>query len=198
VLSVEGSATTSAENGDKPLPFLTGAHFGRNALIQTLASSRVAIAFLPSILVQLDHDTRLEIMRISLTKDGNETGEAMRGRSAAVRLLAGRMFVSHTWGQANAAFTIATAQGDLFTGSNSLFCVESSQGKTRVTCVSGTVGFRPHEGGAEMRIPPGFFGEWSSQASSIAAAETDARGQEDLQEALEVERRLRGLLGKTR
>jgi hypothetical protein len=184
------------DGGRKLLPITPGAHPGANALIQTSASSRVAIALLPSILLQLDHDTRLEITRISVAKDGNETGDAMRGRYATVRLLAGRMFVSHSWGQANAAFTVTTARGNLFTGSNSLFCVEADENKTRVTCATGTVVFRPRDGGAETRVWPGFFGEWPSQKSSVVAAETDARGQEDLQATMAIEQRLKGLISK--
>ena len=196
VLSVDGSAMVSEDGGRKFLPFLPGAHPGPNALIQTSANSRTAIEILPNILIQLEHDTGIEIVRIAVTKDGNETGNAMRGRSAAIKFLAGRAFVSHTWGEASSGFTVATPQGDLVTNSNSLYCLESDERRTRITCVNGTVRFQPHDASAASSIRGGFLGEWPSPTTGIIAAETDTRGQDDLQEALAVEQKLRRLISR--
>jgi hypothetical protein len=198
VLSVEGSATLGDETGRNFIPLRPAAHAGAGKMIETSGSSRVSIVLLPNILVQLGPNTRLEIMRIAVAKDGNETGNAMLGRYADVKLLSGRMFVSHGWGEATAKFTVVTAHGELVTTSNSLFCIESDEKKTRVTCASGTVGFRARKSDETTRIPPGFLGEWPSVDSSIIAAETDAHGQEDLQEALEVEQKLRGSMSRMR
>lgn len=160
--------------------------------------SRAAISLLPNLLVQLDGNARLEILRLAITKDGNETGGAMRGRYADVRLPTGRMIASHVWGEAMAIFTVSTSQGELVTTSNALFSIESDDRKTRVTCVSGSVGFRGREGEVATDIPPGFVGEWSGSGTSLIAAETDARAQDDLQEGLETEENLRLLSSKNR
>lgn len=198
VLSVDGVATVGATGGGEFLPLLPGAHPGKGAIIETAASSRAVIALLPNVLIQLDPGARIEIIRLGIAKDGNETGSAMRGRYAEVKLLSGRVFVSHDWGEAIAQFTVSTPQGTLTTSSNALFCLHSEAERTRVTSVSGTVGFRPSADAAATAIPPGHLGEWSAAASTVVAAETDARGQADLEQALEVEEKLRALRERIR
>ena len=188
----------NANAREQSVPLLPGAHPGKSDILEMTGSSRAAISLLPNLLVQLDRNARLEIQRLAITKDGNETGGAMRGRYAEVKLLTGRMFASQAWGEAIAKFTVLTAQGELVTTSNALFCVEADGQKTRVTCVSGSVEFRGRDAETSTRIPPGFVGEWSASSSSLVAAESDARGQEDLQEGLEVEERLRALSSQNR
>lgn len=198
VLAVNGPATISASGRGQPVPLVPGARPGKGEIVETTGPSRAAVALLPNLLIQLDRDARLEIIRLAITKDGNETGAAMQGRYANVRLLNGRMFASQVWGEAMAKFNVITSQGQLLTTSNSLFCIETDEHKTRVTCVSGSVGFRPRESEADTQIPPGFVGEWSGSRTSLATAETDARGQEDLQAGLEIEETLRALSGQNR
>ncbi|MEY2518655.1 MAG: hypothetical protein QOF24_414 [Verrucomicrobiota bacterium] len=193
VLSVEGAATVSLDGGQIFSPLLAGAHPGKRNLIQTSASSRASIALLPNILLQLEPDTRLEIMRIAMTKDGNETGDSIRGRYAGVKLLSGRLVASHVWGEANADFTIETPNGGLVAKSNCLFSLQVDEHATRLTCASGTVGFAPRKGGAVVAIAPGFIGEWSANSTSLIPGESEARGQKDLEEALAIEQKLRAL-----
>jgi hypothetical protein len=70
--------------------------------------------------------------------------------------------------------------------------------KTRVTCASGWVEFRPLTEAKATRIPPGSVGQWPSGTSSITNADTDPVAQEDLQQAVEVEQMLRGLVAAKR
>jgi hypothetical protein len=198
VLAVEGPALVLVNARGKPGPLVSGAHPGKGDVLEMTGSSRIALALLPNLLIQLDGNARLEIVRLTITKDGNETGGAMRGRSAEVRLARGRMIVSQVWGEAMAIFTIMTSQGELVTTSNALFLIESDDQKTRITCASGSVGFRPRESGEVTDIPPGFVGEWSGSGPSVVAAETDARAQNDLEEGLETEEKLRLLSSKNR
>jgi hypothetical protein len=198
VLSVDGPAVISSDIPGQFVPLASGAHAGKGQIVETPNSSRASIALLPNLLVQLDPDARLEIVRLAMTKAGNETGSSILNRSADVKLIKGRMFASHDWGEAIARFRIVTPHGELVTASNALFCVEADQQKTRVTCVSGSVELRARDADTTTRIPPGFVGEWSAATSNLIAAETDARAQEDLQEGLEVEQKLRGLISKNR
>jgi len=69
-------------------------------------------------------------------------------------------------------------------------------GKTRVTCVSGWVEFRPSDSPASTRVPPGSIGQWPVKDANVTAADADPRGQEDLQQATELEQKLRELAGK--
>jgi hypothetical protein len=197
ILASEGLVTTSNIGGTSA-PLTPGAHPGMGEILETTGASRVAIALLPNLLVQLEPGTRLEIVRLAITKDGNETGAAMQGRYAEAKLLKGRMFVSQVWGEALAKFIVKTSQGELVTTSNALFDVEDDADKTRATCVSGSVGFQPRATQSVMRIPPGFVGQWSGTNSILVAAETDERAQESLIQGLEIEQKLRQLTSEKR
>jgi hypothetical protein len=193
VLFVEGAVTVTTDGGRTLSPLQPGIKPGKGSVIQTSSSSHASIALLPNIHLQLEPDTRLEIARIAMTKDGNETGDAMRGRYARVKLLSGRLVASHNWGEANAEFSIATSQGDLVARSNCLFTLQSDEHAVRLTCASGRVDFRPGNGAAVVAVAPGFIAEWAANSSSLTPAESEARGQKDLEEALAIEQNLRVL-----
>lgn len=171
---------------------------GRHAIVRSASDSRLALALVPNCLSLLDQNSSLEIVRLSITKDGNETGEDMRARSAEIKLITGRLFVSNVWGEAQARLVIATGNGEVSTPSNTSFWVEFSEGKTRVTCVSGWVEFRPSDSPVSTRVPPGSIRQWPAKDSNITAADADLRGQEDLQRATELEQKLRELADKKR
>ena len=175
-----------------------GMHPGEGDIMEMTDSSQATLSLLPNLLVQLDRNARVEIVRLAITKEGNETGAAIRGRYADVRLLSGRMFASQAWGEAIAKFSVRTSQGELVTTSNALFCLEADEHKTRVTCVSGFVSFQPTSAKATTRIPPGFLGEWSGVDSTLVAADSDERAQETLIEGLAIEQKLRQLSSKNR
>lgn len=139
----------------------------------------------------------MEIIRLAITKDGNETGDDMRARSAEIKLTKGRILISHSWGQARARLSLRTPDGEVTTPSNALFIVQREQQKTRVTCASGWVEFRPG-GAAATRIPPGSVGEWPSATSNVNNAEADPAAQEDLGRAIEAEQILRKLAAQKR
>jgi FecR protein len=196
-LAVEGQGTSSSNARQKSAALAPGVHAGKGETIEIADSSRAAIALLPNLLVQLDDNAHVEILRLAITKDGNEIAP-MQARYADVKIMRGRMFVSQSWGEAIAKFTVTTPHGELITTSNALFCVEPDEAKTRVTCVSGSVGWRRGEADAINRIAPGFVVELSGAASNKVAAEGDPRGQETLQEGLEIEEKLRSLISQNR
>ena len=198
VLFVDGQPAVDRGSRGNLIPLTTGFHPGRGDIIESHGTSRTGLSLLPNLLVQLDGGARMEIIRLALAKDGNETGSAMRGRFAEIKLSAGRIFVSHSWGEALARFSLATSEGEVSTPANALFIVQSDQQKTRVTCVSGWVEFKPPGAVTATRIPPGSVGEWPSQAANLSKAEADPVAQEDLQQAIEVEQMLRGLAAAKR
>jgi prepilin-type processing-associated H-X9-DG protein len=198
VLFVDGHATIDRGSRGKLSPLTADLQPGRGDSLQTPASSRAALCLLPNLLMQLDRGARMDITRLALTKDGNETGSNMRGRFAEIRLGNGRILVSHVWGEAFARFSVVTPHGEVATPSNALFIVEAEQQKTRVTCASGWVEFQPSGAAAGTRIPPGSFGQWPSAAPNLTQAEADPVAQDDLQQAVEVERILRNLAAQKR
>jgi hypothetical protein len=198
VLFVDGGPTIDRGSHGNLIPLKADFHPGRGDALETPGASRAGLSLLPNLLVLLDRGARVDILRLALTKDGNETGNDMRGRFAEIKLSRGRIFVSHSWGEAQARFSLTTSEGEITTPSNALFIVQSEERKTRVICASGWIEFRPASATTATRIPPGSVGQWSSGASSVTNADTDALAQEDLQQAVEVEQMLRGLVASKR
>jgi hypothetical protein len=198
ILSLEGSATISLDGGRTFSALRAAQHPGSHAIVRSASDSRLALALVPNCLAFLDQNSSLEIVRLSMTKDGNETGDDMRARSAETKLINGRLFVSNVWGEAQARLVVSTGNGEVSTPSNTSFWVEFTDGKTRVTCVSGWVEFRPSDSPASTRVPPGSIGQWPAKDANVTAADADPRGQEELQHATELEQKLRDLSGKTR
>jgi hypothetical protein len=191
VLFVDGPATIDRGSRGKSIPLTAEIHPGRTDILETPGTSRAELSLLPNLLIQLDRGARLEIVRLALTKNGNETGNDMRSRFAEVKLGNGRILVSHVWGEALARFSVATLHGEVATPSNALFIVESNQQKTRVTCASGWVEFRPSGAATGTRIPPGSVGQWPSAAPNLSRGDADPVAQEDLQQSVELEQILR-------
>lgn len=198
ILSLDGSAEISSDDGRTFSPLRLSDTPGKGAIVRTARNARLSLALLPNCLVRLDPDSSVEIGRLALTKDGNETGADMLGRSADIKLSSGRILVSHSWGEALAHFGLATAGGEVTTPSNALFIVRSDGRETRVTCASGWVEFRPTSAAAATRIPPGSVGRWPSSGPNVSKAEDDPVAQEDLHQAIEAEQTLRTLAARKR
>jgi hypothetical protein len=193
VLLVHGQPFVDRGSGKKRIPLTADFQPGRGDTVETPGSSRTGLSLLPNLLVLLDREARMEIIRLALTKDGNETALDMRGRFAEIKLSQGRIFVSHSWGEARARFSLTTPEGEVTTPSDALFIVQSEQQKTRVTCAAGWVEFQPSGAATATRIPPGSVGQWPASASNLSEAESDPSAQENLQQAIDVEQMLRGL-----
>ena len=198
ILSIEGKASYSTDGGRTFVALDATRHPGKGDILQTDSNSQLSFALLPNCLLQLHPESSAQIVRISLTKDGNETGSDVLARLAEIKLQSGRLLVSHVWGEARASLTVATNNGHVSTPSNALFWVDCAEGKTRVTCATGWVEFRPSDAADSTRIPPGSIGQWPAANANVTAAETDPRGQDDLLKATEIEKKLRDLASRTR
>ena len=198
VLAIDGPAQISSDGGRTFVELRPTGTPGKGEVLRTDSKSRLSLAVLPNCLVYLDRDTEIEIVRLNLVKDGNETGSDIRGRLAELRLIKGRIFVSHLWGEAPARLAIFTSDGEVSTPTNAAFWVEFAEAKTRVTCVSGWIEFRPAGAPDSTRIPPGSVGQWPSADATISTAEADSRGQDDVQKAIQLEQQMRALLSQKR
>jgi hypothetical protein len=198
VLFLDGEIRLDRGSRGNLIPLSLDLHPGRGDTVEAQAQSRAGFALLPNLLVQLEQGTAIKIKRLELTKDGNETGSDMQARLAEIELSKGRILVSHSWGEALARFSLTTPEGELTTPSNALFVVQAEPQKTKVTCASGWLEFRPIGTANATRIPPGSTGEWTPVASNMTPAETDPVAQEVLQQAIEMEQLLRKLLAQKR
>ncbi|MFN2623424.1 MAG: FecR domain-containing protein [Chthoniobacterales bacterium] len=198
VLSLEGPASISVNDGRTFSEFRPAQNPGSHAVLRTSPGSQLSLALLPNCLVHLEENTCLAIVRLALTKDGNETGDDMQARLAEARLINGRIFVSHVWGETRARLAVSTANGEVSTPSNAAFWIECADGNTRVTCASGWVEFHPSGAAKSTRVPPGSIGQWPSASGNITAADGDPRGQDALEQAAELEQKLRDLAVRKR
>ena len=163
-------------------------------IIRTESESGASIALLPNALVQLAETTKLEILALTITKDGNETEDPMRERFAHIKLWRGAIFFSHERNDtARAELRITTSQGEATTGASALCKLEAGNHHARLTSVSGQILFWQNESARAEQIPPGNVGEWNSGIATLVSVVTDRPGQEDVNEAIEVEQKLRAL-----
>ena len=198
VLSTEGAAEINSGPGRSFAPLQLTDHPGKRSVLRTASGSRVVLAPLPNSVVQLEGNSTLEIVRLVLTKDGNETGADMRARYVDLTLTSGRILASHAWGEATARFTVATAHGQLTVVSDALFWVESDAARTRITCASGSLGFQPSGTSTTTRVSSGFVAESSGTTLNVTPADADAESQERVVEALQIEQPLRDLAARNR
>ena len=194
-LEMHGTVSVQSDRNSPEIPLDGNATLAVGAIVRTESASDASIALLPNALVRLTENTKLEILSLSLAKDGNETEDPMLDRSAHVKLWRGAIFLSHQRrGTARAELRITTSQGEATTGSLAIGKLEAGNHHVRLTSVSGQIVFLPREGNKAEQIPPGNVAEWNSGVPSLAPAATDRLGQEDSQQALEADRELRALL----
>ncbi len=193
VLSFDGPRALYRNLGPELWPVRFDTHVGAGAVLVTGPESAISLALLPNTLAQLREGSELEIVELSVNKDGNETGDAMRERVAHVRLLRGSMIVSQEgMGLAEPTLVIDTPHGTFSPDYDGLFSVQCYDHVSRVVCVTGAMSFQPAGSKAASSVDPGFAAEWGSEQAKTFAAETDERAQTDVAEALIAEQRLRG------
>lgn len=193
-LAARGTVTVQKDRYSPETPIKENAHLALGTIVRTEADSRVSIALLPNALVQLAENTKLEILSLTLAKDGNETDGPMGDRFVQVKLWRGAAFFSHIRPDtARAELRISTSQGEAMTGSGALFKLDTGNHHARLTSVSGQILFRVEADVQATQIPPGNIGEWNSGKATLVPAETDRIGQQDVLEAVDVEQQLRDL-----
>ncbi len=171
----------------------------RGDVVKTSPVGEAAIALLPNALIQLHQATELEIGALSLAKDGNETGEAMRRRVAHSALRRGSLTVAHERLDVAAEpdFRIETPFGTLTTNYDCVFVIDVDDRRTRLTAVTGFMSFAP-PGKNPAPVDASSVGEWSADSAVIAAAAADARAQQEISDTLETEQKLRQLRSQLR
>jgi FecR protein. len=193
VLSVKGAVVfgMAEQNNFQPVTRESRIHDGSS--VRTLDGARLNLALLPSALLQLSSNSEIEIEELRISKDGNETGDAMRSRSARIRLNWGKITILFSRSDKSASqFTISAPQAPITADSDCLFCVQSAGATTRLTCVRGKI-YTSHSGQPSVAIGAGYFQQWPSGRAEPMAASDDAAAQIDVVDSLEIENQLREL-----
>lgn len=164
--------------------------------IRTSAGARAAFALLPNALVELGESAELRILELSLTKDGNETGDAILRRTVRCELVRGALVVSQEEEPEITAalqLVLETNAGAVSSNFETVSRLDVSELRTRVLCGSGTISFAPKVASSGVTLKPGETGEWSPTGATLGPSDTDARSQTELTEmldrALELRRR---------
>jgi ferric-dicitrate binding protein FerR (iron transport regulator) len=154
----------------------------------------VDIAVLPSCQVRLLGEGELIIDSLIVTKDGNETDDAMMDRRAAVSLNRGTVFVKHRRPPGSfGTLIVRTPSGTINSSSDCLICVEATPQHTRLVCVRGYVEVSPASGRNALTVTAGSIAEVTSQTSSLAEVAADADAQGKVTDTLSVEEELLAL-----
>jgi hypothetical protein len=162
--------------------------------VRTLDDAWLNLTLLPGTLLRLSSNSEIKIEELKISKDGNETGDAMRDRVARLRLSRGKITVLFSRPNKSAAqFSISAGQATITTDSDCLFCVQSDQTTTRLTCVRGKV-YVSHSGqSAAVAIGAGYFQKWPSVRLQTTAATDDAGAEIDVVDSLKIGDELREL-----
>ncbi|MEP6956036.1 MAG: hypothetical protein ABI883_04370 [Chthoniobacterales bacterium] len=152
---------------------------GVGALLRTRTGGTLQVTFLPSALAGLSEETELQIDELTLTKDGNETGNDVRSSIVRLRLLRGTMHALLVrLGAAPSDLTIKTPHGAVIAGSDCFFFLNVDDRRTRITCIQGRVITRFER--SDYTVEAGSFQEFPSSHLSPRAAEEDAQAQREV------------------
>lgn len=189
VLAVEGPAEGTFEG--ETFRLTTNNWIRPGEKIATAHGSRLDLMILPGILVELAEETEIEITRLRLARDGDETIRPMTAREASLRLIRGTLVGSVGQSQIRSRIFIETKAGYLTAFSLGTFKIEVDGNRTRIMSVRGKTTFAPAGGGAPVKINAGYFAEWPALASGPrAAAQADFTVQAEVARILRVEKRL--------
>jgi hypothetical protein len=193
VLSMHGPVVFGIDEQMDFRPVAPESRLRDGSTVRTLDGAWLNLALLPGALLRLSSNSEIKIEELKISKDGNETGDAMRSRTARVRLNWGKITILFSQSdKSTSQLAITARQATITADSDSLFCVQSDHATTRLTCVQGKVYASP---GAQpaVAIGAGYFQRWPSARLGTVAAAEDAAAQIDVVDSLEIGDQLREL-----
>jgi hypothetical protein len=124
-------------------------------------------------------DSELQIDRLELVKDGNETQSGMINRTARIRLIRGRLVVfceDLNTTRTQTRLVIATDRTSLTANGDTLVRLETTAAETLVICGLGTV----YPAGMNDSMPEGYFQVWPAKTQKALPAAEDPKTQTEL------------------
>jgi hypothetical protein len=188
ILSIRGQVTFSSKGSTNFRPLDSKSGIAPGSIVRTSSDAQIDLSLVPGALARVSGDSELKIEELSITKDGNETGDAMRERVAQVELTQGGLIVLF---EGFGRFTIKTRNVTINVLPSCLFRLDVDQSKTRVTCIRGKLYVTP-QNGELVAVSGGLFREWPSSNDGMSVTE-DQQAQADTTATLEVARQLQEL-----
>lgn len=193
VLSARGEVSVLEKGSTNFRRLEFGTNLSAETVFKTSADAQLNLELVPGALAQISGDSELKIEELELTKDGNETGDAIRERIARIELRHGGVVVLF---EGFARFTIKTPEATISVLPSCLLRLDVDEGEVRATCVRGKFYATPKNGQAAA-VDAGYFHKWPSERGPESAAE-DRRGQTDTTATLEAARELQELAAAQR
>lgn len=193
VLSVKGTVVfgMAEQNNFQPVTRESRIHDGD--MVRTSDGALLSLGLIPAALAQMSSNSEIKIEELRISKDGNETGDGMRGRSARIRLSGGKITVLFSQrGKSASQFAISAPQAAITADSDCLFRIQSDGTTTRLTCVRGKVR-ASRRAQPPVEIGAGYSQQWPSVRPEPIAAADDAAAQIDIVDSLEIGNQLREL-----
>jgi hypothetical protein len=156
--------------------------------IRVESQSSAVLSLTPGIYLRCFEETHLGIEELSVSKDGDETANAMNWRRAAVRFEAGQVdFFLPAAGPSRTILRIDSRHGALSAKAGSLFSITLKNDSMRIVCARGEVS-SIEERSASTTIGAGYF--WDRQpepdpASKPGLAADDATAQAEIMTLLD-------------
>ncbi|HMJ05445.1 MAG TPA: FecR domain-containing protein, partial [Chthoniobacterales bacterium] len=190
LLAVDGSSLVQGlgSNGTSR-PATAQAPFRAGETLRTNSDGTVAAMLVPGALVRLAPRSEIRLERLAITKDGNATDEAM-SRAVSLRLLEGTIDLVVQFESEPGKFRLETPVGTLSTLLPGTCRVAFQSGQLRLTCIRGAFDFLPAGGQSPVTLKAGYFQQWPDGQPEPSAIETDATAQDEIDQSLNVERKL--------
>lgn len=179
VLSVNGPAELRPEGESLFHEIAPESLLRVGTLLRTRTGGTLNVNFLPNALAGLSEETELQIDELTLTKDGNETGNDIRSSLVRLRLLRGTIhaLLVH-FGEATSGLMIKTPHGDIIATADCFFFLKVDDRRTRITCVQGSITTRFEQ--SDYSVEAGSFQEFPSDHLSPRAVEEDTEAQREV------------------
>ena len=190
VLSVKGEVVFGSAERNRFQALTTKSFVRKGDTVRSTAGASLDLLLFPGALAQLAGDSEMTIEELTIVKDGNETGDGMRDRTARVRLRRGQMIIVFTRSDTSPSRLTITA-GELFVSpdSDSLFTIWTDGTKARVTTAREKVlaSSGPHPA---ITVGAGYYLPLGIAPKKALVAADDATAQVDITDSLRAERRL--------
>lgn len=194
LLDTRGTVRVKSRPDSEFVSAAAGLALGAGALLQTDEAAQADLALLPNTLARTLGRTDLSIDNLKLSKDGNETGDAMIARRAEISLGEGAIFLRHRRPAGSfGTVLVRTSHGSITSNADCLLYVETSPQRLRVICVRGQVEIAPAAGQKAFSADAGSMAELSSETSTVLEVAADAAAQEKVSDAISAERELLAL-----
>jgi hypothetical protein len=145
--------------------------------IRLQGESIAVLSLTPGIYVRCYGGADVAIEQLSIAKNGDETGNAMHMRRAAVRLEGGRLHILLPTAESSRAdFKVHSRFGTLNAKAGSLFSVTLNGDSIRILCARGEVNWSEPPGGS-TKISAGYFSDRRAADPSSAAEDAVAQAE---------------------